>query len=215
LTGPGATAGLTRANLAQRTLVKLQRGRGTSPDVLLVESDRGLVVVKDFAPRGRLRGWLLGRWLNGREARAYGRLAGHPSVPRLIGVLDSRALVVQHRGGTRFSRRRPWTFSPDFGRQLEEAVRGLHQRGVVHLDLRHRSNLRAAPDGRPLLLDFASAITFDPEGLGRRWLLPILARADHRALRKWRRRLGRIQPFEDAVAPGTASEGLRGARRPT
>ena len=209
------TRGVTRENLAQRTAAALQKGRGTSPDVLLVESDRDLVVVKDFAARAFLVGWILGPWLHHREERAYRLLGDHPSVPRLLGRLDARALVVEHRGGTRFSRRRPWTFSPEFGRQLEQAVQGLHARGVAHLDLSHRSNLRAGPDGRPLLLDFASAITFEPGSWGARWLLPIAAGVDRRAVRKWRRRLGRAQPPEDALSPGAASEGLRGASRPT
>ena len=46
--------GLTRANLAKRTVVTLQRGSWDSPDVLLVDGDWGPVVVKDFSPRRRL-----------------------------------------------------------------------------------------------------------------------------------------------------------------
>ncbi|MHC4224995.1 MAG: hypothetical protein ACYSUN_13465, partial [Planctomycetota bacterium] len=97
-------AGLTRANLAERTLVTLSRGDWNSPDVLLVESDRGRAVVKDFAPRARLVRAVFGRWLIRRELEVYRALEGHPAVPRLLGRLDSLAFVVEHRSGARFSR---------------------------------------------------------------------------------------------------------------
>lgn len=182
--------GITRTNLAERTLLTLSRGSWNSPDVLLVESDVGAVVVKDFAPR---RPWLArtwGRWLIRREARVYEALAGHPAVPRLLARLDPLALVLEHRAGARFSTRRPWTFSTEFGEQLQQAVAELHARGVVHVDLRHRSNVRAGPDGRPVLIDFDSALVFRPGSLPARTLLPLFALADRYGLRKWRRLVG-------------------------
>jgi len=180
-----SVSGLTRANLSDRTLVTLQRGSWNSPDVLLVECDGGRAVVKDFAPRGRLVRETFGRWLIRREARVYGALEGHPSVPHLLGLLDPLALVIEHRGGVRITGRRPWTFTPGFVRQLRVAVDGIHARGVVHLDLAHRSNVRAAPDGSPVLIDFDSAIRFKKGGLGERLLLPLLLRIDRRAVAKW------------------------------
>jgi hypothetical protein len=209
-----AEHGLTRANLAARTLICLERGGRLSPDVWLVDSDAGRVVVKDFAARGSLVRATLGAWSVRHECRIYRRLQAHPAVPRLLGRIDAFAFAVEHRGGVRFSRRQPWTFSPEFGRQLEAAVRELHALGVVHLDLRHRSNVRAGLDGAPVLIDFASAVGFRPGGLAARWLLPLLGIADRRAVSKWRRRLARYSA-RPAIAAGAASEGPRGASRPT
>ena len=87
MTAAGEVAGLTRANLRERTLVTLSRGNWNSPDVLLVESDRGRAVVKDFAPRARLVRAVFGRWLIRREVKIYRALEGHPAVPRLLGRL--------------------------------------------------------------------------------------------------------------------------------
>jgi hypothetical protein len=187
LTAAEGAAGLTRANLAERTLVTLSRGSWNSPDVLLVECDRGRVVVKDFAPRRRLVRATFGRWLIRRELAIYRALADHPAVPRLLGRIDPLAFAIEHRGGARFSRRRPWTFSPAFVAALREAVEGLHARGVVHLDLSHRSNVRAAPDGRPVLIDFDGAVRFRRGSLASRLLLPALRRIDERSLTKWER----------------------------
>jgi serine/threonine protein kinase len=195
LTAAGEGAGLTRENLAGRTLVTLRRGSWSSPDVLLVESDRGHAVVKDFAPRSWLVRATLGRWLIRHELEIYRALDGHPAVPRAFGRLDALAFVVEHRSGSRFSRRRPRTFSTRFVEELRQAVRALHARGVVHLDLRHRSNIRAAPDGRPVLIDFDSALRFRKGSLAERLLLPLFRRIDERGLAKWDERV-RSRPGE-------------------
>lgn len=212
-----ADPGLTRAALAERRLVCLERGGRLSPDVWLVETERGPVVVKDFAARGALVRATLAPWFVSRESRIYQRLRSHPAVPRWLGRIDALAFAVEHRGGVRFSRRQPWTFSPEFGRRLEDCVRELHARGVVHLDLRHRSNVRAGLDGEPVLIDFASAVGFRPGGLAARFVLPLLGLADRSAVAKWRRRLARYSAGAASAsgAPGAASEGPRGASRPT
>jgi len=206
--------GLTRANLKERSLVCLARGGRLSPDVWLVDSDAGRAVVKDFAARGRLVRATLGPWLVRHECRIHRRLEAHPAVPRLLGRIDALAFAVEHRGGVRFSRRRPWTFSHAFGRRLDACVRELHALGVVHLDLKHRSNVRAGLDGSPVLIDFGSAVCFRPGGLAQRLVLPLLGLADRSAVRKWRRRLADY-PGSAGDAAGGASEGARGESRPT
>jgi hypothetical protein len=210
----GAPAlGLTRENLPRRARVRLARGGAVSPHGWLVDSDAGRVVVKDFGARaGRLRA-SLGRWLAQRECRVHERLASHPAVPRLLARIDERAFALEHRPAVRFSRRRPWTFSREIGLALEARVRELHACGVVHLDLAHRSNVRAGLDGAPVLIDFGAALAFRPGGLAARWVLPLLARVDRRAVAKWQRRLA-DQPAA-AGAGGAASEGARGESRPT
>ena len=215
---------LSRAELGGRVLAHLQKGGPLAPDVLLVEVPGARVVVKDWAPRRWLVRSTLGRLSVVRELRAHRRLEGHPAVPRLLGRLDGLALVLEHRPGSRFSIRRADALRPGFGAELEAAVLEMHRRGVVHLDLSHRSNLRVDAEGRPVLVDFGAAVAFRPGGLPARLLLPALAHVDRRALRKWRRHLARAvaaQPAEGGVSVGpsrgrgTTSEGARGASRPT
>lgn len=216
MTPAGTAAGITRENLPQRVLVTLRRGSWRSPDVLLVEADGGRAVVKDFAPRARLLRATVGRLLIRREVSIYRALAGLPEIPRLHGRIDAFAFAVEHRGGVRITARRPWTFSPAFVEALGAALAGLHARGVVHLDLSHRSNVRAAPDGSPVLIDFESALRFRAGGLASRTLLPLLRKVDERALAKWAKLVARGgRPAGRRGQPGGASEGGRGARRPT
>jgi hypothetical protein len=189
----------------------LQPGGSRRPAIRLVELDGRRVVVKDF---GGCAPWVratLGRWLVGRELRAYRALAGHPSVPRLLARVDGCAFVLEYRPGRHLSRRVRPSLPPDFVARLEEAVAEMHRRGVVHLDLRHRDNVLVDESGAPVLLDFASALHL-PGSIGRALLAP-LARIDRRALDKWRARFQEA-PGGSGGSDG-ASGGRRGASRPT
>ena len=97
----------SRATLSSATERILNQGSRRNPDVLLVRHEGGLVVVKDFAPRGFfVRRWL-GPWLARREQRAWRALDGHPSVPRWVGAIDRLAFAVEYRPGrTLFGARR-------------------------------------------------------------------------------------------------------------
>jgi hypothetical protein len=179
---------LSRDILATADVEVLSRGGPRNPDVLCVRHADGVFVVKDFAPRGWLARWLA-PWLIRRELRAYGQLEGHPAVPRLRGRIDDLAFALEYRPGEILGPRLAAWVPESFIPELREAVREMHQRGVVHLDLRHRSNALADADGHPVLIDFASALCFRPGGLAARLLLPLVAWIDRRAVDKWERQL--------------------------
>ncbi len=183
---------ISRDALARRVRSILHEGGPGNPDVLLVDAERAgdpPVVVKDYAPRSGFVRRLLAPALLRREARAYRRLEGIGAVPRLLGRVDDLALVFEYRPGQLLSRslrgRLPEAFLPE----LEAAVQEMHRRGVVHLDLRHRSNILAGEDGHPVLIDFASALRFDASKPWGRAACAALAAVDRRALEKWRVRL--------------------------
>ena len=192
----------------------LSRGARFQADVLLLETDAGPLVVKDFRGRGRLLAWTIGRWLCAREVRAYRRLEGVTVVPRLIGRVDAYAFALEYRPGELLSRSLRGRLPERFMAELDDGVRAIHARGVVHLDLRHRSNVLGGADGHPVVLDFASALCAPRRGRIARWLVGLLARFDRRAVEKWRSRIEPLQSDSLDDPSGTASAGARGASRP-
>lgn len=179
---------LSRASLARARVDVLSRGGVGNPDVLHVREAGLDCVVKDFSARGP---WMrrLAPWLIGREQRAYEQLQGHPAVPRFLCRVDELAFALEFRPGQILGPQLAAWVPQGFIEELREAVLEMHERGVVHLDLRHRSNALADPDGHPVLIDFASALRFRPGSLSARFLLPLVAWFDLRAVKKWERQL--------------------------
>lgn len=211
--GDGLAERVLRSDLEGRPARTLSRGGWGNPDVRVVDTARGPVVVKDFAPRHRfVRTWL-GPWLVDRELAAYGRLADVDAVPAVVGRVAPEAFAVEYRPGTLLSRSLRGKLPPGFLDELEAAVRAMHARGVVHLDLRHRSNVLAGEDGRPVLIDFASALRFDPSRPWGRLAVRLFGWVDRRAVRKWRRKLGEGSGAAQDSGAGS-SAGSRGASRP-
>src|SRR5262245_31083455 len=172
-----------RARLLSRVERVLNHGNYGNPDVLLVVHEGRECVLKDYAPRSWLIRNTVGRWITALESRAWRALEGHPNVPRFIARVDALALLAEYRPGRPVSGRRAVPAS--FLAELERAIEELHRRGIVHLDLSHRSNVLVDAAGHPVLIDFGSALTLRPGGLLARWL----ARVDRRALAKWKAKL--------------------------
>lgn len=154
-----AFAGLTRDNLPDYAVRRLRSGGGTRPDLVLLE-DRGVrAVLKDYRAAGWLVRTWVGPWLIGREERIYRILDGIEGVPRLLGRLDRHAFLVEHIEGTSCARLPNGALPPGFFDRLQRVVDAIHARGVVHCDLKNRSNIVSTEDLRPHIVDFASAFT--------------------------------------------------------
>lgn len=186
---PGAVP--DRSALASATERVLNHGGWGNPDVLLVWHAGRHLVVKDFAPRGALVRHFIGPWISRREGRAFRALDGHPAVPRLVGRIDPLAFAVEYRPGRTLFEAKLQPMAEGFLALLEGALAEMHRRGVVHLDLRNRTNVLCDENGWPILLDFGSALVFRPGGFLARWLKPPLAALDRRALGKWRAKQAR------------------------
>ena len=221
--GSARRLALARSDLPAQTLRILSRGGWANPDVLLVRCGGRPVVVKDFGVR---RAWVratVGRWLCRREQRAYRAVTGLCAVPRHLGALDAHAFALEYRPGEPLSRDVARRVPPGFLDELRDVVHAMHERCVVHLDLRHHSNILVDRDGHPVIIDFTSALCLRDWGRLGRWLLPLLGWIDRRALRKWEARVGAAgwatqrSPDAGPTPAGsgdTPSAGSRGAKRP-
>jgi len=179
---------LTRATLAAATERVLRHASGAKPAILLVRSGGRHVIVKDFSQSPWLTRHVYARWLVGRETRAYARLAGLPGVPAFRGRLDDFAFAVDYVEGATLNDLPHRDIPAKAFDELATLIGCLHARGIIHFDCRQKTNVVLAPDGRPHLVDFASAVYVGTGWLGQRLLVPLLGWADWSGLRKLRAR---------------------------
>lgn len=177
---------LSRADVASGRARILKQGNRRKADLLLVRTGEGPAVVKDFSGKG-LWGRTIGRIQIAREARAYARLGPMEGVPRFLGRVDAHALALAEVEGRQLAFARDLhSEGPAILARLRSLIDRMHERGLVHLDLRGRENVMVRPDGGLVVVDLAGAVHLRPGSLGHRLLFRWLTRADESAFLKWK-----------------------------
>ena len=209
-------ADLTRETMPDFVVAHIRAGGGTRPALLLVKDEDDYGIIKDYRPASWLLRALVGPWLIGREEHIYRVLEGVAGVPRLIGRLDHQALVVQRIDGRACSEYPDGSLPLEFFQRLEAVVEGIHARGVVHCDIKNRSNIVVTEDLDPYIVDFASAFTREGRfGLLRRFAFERFRIDDQRAVVKARLLVGRIWNEADerfAFHHGPGERAIRAVR---
>jgi len=198
---PGAAPSvheLTRAGLPSHVTGYVKKGAWNKADILLATTAEGEVAIKDYGSKILPVRWIGAMQLS-REERAYGRLGDVPGIPRFHRRLDRHAIIIQYVGGMRlpkYHRRRGGV--PRVAERLSALLDRVHERGVIHGDLRSRDNFLVTDDGEIWLIDFSSAEVFEEGTWASRVVFPRLRRAERRALLKWKVLLvpGELSPEE-------------------
>lgn len=214
-----ALPAITRDDLARRCVRMLRRGRGTRPEVRLLEIDGRRVVTKDYAACVPLFRVVAGRWLAAKESANYRRLAGVSGIAQWIGVIDPYCFAVGHIEGRSCGEISPGDLNDSgFFLRLHNLVERLHSAGLVHCDLRYRSNIVVSPTGEPYVVDLVAAFSRRGcFGTVRRWLFGLFAEADFQAIAKLKAELSpelltaedlellsRVRPIERLARAGRA-----------
>lgn len=182
--------GLTRADLDALPAEPLRCGRTYKPDLLVYQMGGRQILLKDYSRKAGAWRDILGVVCTGREARALRALAGLAGVPQFRGRPDRYSVAMTFIPGRRVSGSdSQLRGNEDFVRELERIVAQMHSRGVVHLDLKHRSNLMVSSDGSPVVLDFESALCLNQRWPGCRLAVKLLGQFDWLAVQNWKRRL--------------------------
>ncbi len=136
-------------------------------DQFLSQGYQGVVYLRDTGtrqivvkqPMGRGLALWLRRAMLRREYTAYQRLAGVPGVPRCFGLQDDGSLLLEFLEGEPYRETAGALRDRDrFFSELLQSILAVHAVGVAHADLKRRGNILISPDGRPVLLDFGSAV---------------------------------------------------------
>ncbi len=171
----------------ERGAVSCFRGNFGKPDLILTRVGGRSLMVKDVRKKNFFLRWTLGFWLIHKESKIYSRLAGIKGIPQAGGRIDRFAFAMEFIPGRPIRRREP--LSPAFFFDLEGVLKKVHERGVVHLDLRHKGNILISDKGEPFLIDFNSSFAFKKKGFLRSYLFPLLTWVDYGGLLKLKERV--------------------------
>ena len=183
-------------------------GRGYQATTELFHCPAGELAVK--TARGPWPWRCLGETAIRREYAIYRRINGIPGVPRCIGLVDGRMLVLEFvSGGTFRSRERQIQDWDGFFAKLLETIRSIHAAGVAHGDLKRKDNILVGDGERPYIVDFGVATIEKPSSapwtnLIYRWM----RQYDYNAWvkLKYRRRVDALTPPDAALYRPTATE---------
>ncbi|MEE8494869.1 MAG: RIO1 family regulatory kinase/ATPase [Xanthomonadales bacterium] len=90
-----------------------------------------------------------------REFGAYRRMGGLCGVPECYGLLEGRYLVIEFIRGTPY-RHANWTDRDNWFRDFLKILQSIHERGVIHGDLKSKSNILVTEDEKPCVIDFGT-----------------------------------------------------------
>ncbi len=159
-------------------------------NVSLVEFDGKKFVLKEVSTMPWLLRITLGRWLIFREVLVYKRLDGLEGIPKLVARVGKDAILLSFEEGMPLRKETKPHIPSGFFEKLENLVKAIHERGVVHLDLGQRKNILVRKDGNPVILDFGSAVGGSlPRPIGK-VLVKIFGWIDRRGLLMQRFRYG-------------------------
>jgi RIO-like serine/threonine protein kinase len=190
---------LDRPGLEGKTVRVLRPRTWIAPEVRLLDLGDRLAVLKDFSALPVATRLGVGLPLIRREVSILRRLVGLPGVPQLIAAVDRFAFVMSHIEARMLYKVPPAELPPGVFARVLELLASIHERGVVHLDLRQRKNVLVAADGSPAIIDFASALHFR----GRNAVFRFMTGLDRTAILKLKHR----------VLPGEVTEEEKGQLR--
>lgn len=192
-------------------------GRGYQATTVMYESPYGNFVVKQACGVWPWRAF--GEASIRREYKIYSIIDGVAGIPRCLGLIGGRTLVLEHIDGTTFRRGESQLEDWDgFFIKLLDTLRNIHARGVAHGDLKRKDNLLIGPGERPYVVDFGVAsiekrATVPWSNAIYRWMYQY----DYNAWvkLKYRRELDNLPPEDAALYKPTATERLaRAIRKP-
>ena len=171
----------------EQNFVCVSKGSFGKPDLNRVVVGGRILMVKDVRRRNLFFRWTLGLWLIHKEWKVYSRLKGIQGIPQAVERIDRFAFAMEFVPGRPIQRGE--RLQPSFFSDLEQVLKEFHERGVVHLDLRHKGNILISERGEPFLIDFNSSFSFREKGVSRCFFFAILRWVDYGGLLKLKERV--------------------------
>ena len=150
---------ITISNISRYQRKVLREPSSTRPALYVIQENDVRAVVKDFSPNRGLYRNIVGRFLIWRESKAYRRLTGLEGIPRFFRSIDGTALILEEIPGKNIEDVEKEELLPkEFFEELRRLVERIHERGLVHCDLKRAPNILLGHDGRPYIVDWSASI---------------------------------------------------------
>ncbi len=149
---------LSYQELRQCTIETLRFGESTRADVLLIERHGDQAILKDYSGSNKGFRWFIAPLLVYREIKALHALDPVQGVPGFIRKLSGQTFLMEFIPARQIglhTEEIDWSL---FIPRIEALVNALHDKGVVHGDLRNTTNILATLRQRPVFVDFVSAV---------------------------------------------------------
>jgi len=119
----------------------IAKGRWGNADLYQFQRGQKIWVVKDFSPCPPFIRKTWGRFMVKREFMALQKLKGIPGIPAEPFLLDAYAVCYRFQPGTTLKETDSELINEDYFFQFEQLVHLMHQRNMVHLDIRNQRNI--------------------------------------------------------------------------
>lgn len=145
---------------------------GVQGEIRKIQHEGRECVVK--SPRGGILKSISG-WMLGREGRIYEKLEGVDGIPKCFGMTEG-GLLLEAVDGRVLSEYRRGEISVEFLDRLDALIAAIHQRGVVHSDLKKRANIMVVEREQGTHLKTEGGQAGNPGGtpFSRREQLPVI-----------------------------------------
>ena len=159
----------TREQMADLPCRLLRDGHVANARVSVYEVNGKQWTVKDFSGRPWWVRYILAPLLLGHELSVINRLGAIEGVAGQAFRIDGCALAIEFMPGTPLGKMPEKDYTPAFFEAMETLLKRVHEREIVHLDTRGSGNWLVSPQGKPILIDFQSALStaWMPKGLKR------------------------------------------------
>jgi predicted Ser/Thr protein kinase len=151
--------------------------KSMKPDIIVAESQGEFIVAKDF----RDKIWVIRRlWgpLNIMyEKFILQKLIGVSGIPAFIGLEDYNCMLISYIDGDEI-KKLSHRLAPGYFDNLLKIAADIHAKGILHLDLGHKTNVMVRQNGEPAIIDFNTAV-YLPKNFIFSPLLRLLAKIDN------------------------------------
>lgn len=145
------------ANIKKENLILLNKGQFANATVFRYKDDDLDLTIKDFSGSPWFIKETFGKLSTKIEGNTLKKLSGNKSVAKKIQFLSSYTISFSYIEGV--SAKKCEKIPKEFFLTLEKNVKSMHQKNIVHLDLRNLGNIIMGKEGYPYIIDFQSSMS--------------------------------------------------------